>query len=62
MRARLMWAKLYEEKQDAGYVCRNCGISRPTLRKWFRRYQEFGVDGLKDQSRKPNHLPNRGPK
>ncbi|WP_435370220.1 helix-turn-helix domain-containing protein, partial [Acinetobacter indicus] len=25
---------------DAGLVCRRCGISRPTLRKWWKRYSE----------------------
>lgn len=57
--ARLTWVKLYELKQDAGYVCRHCGISRPTLRKWFKRYQELGFDGLVERSRKPHHSPNK---
>ncbi|EIC1821710.1 IS481 family transposase, partial [Escherichia coli] len=30
---RLQWVKLYETSGDAGFVCRRCGISRPTLRK-----------------------------
>ena len=33
MKARLGWIELYQEKPDFGYVCRHCGISRPTLRK-----------------------------
>ncbi len=56
-RARLGWIELYEKHQDAGFVCRRCGISRPTLRKWFRRYQACGVDGLKDKSRRPHSSP-----
>ncbi|MBV8884801.1 MAG: IS481 family transposase, partial [Chroococcidiopsidaceae cyanobacterium CP_BM_RX_35] len=28
-------------------------ISRPTLRKWIRRYEHLGLEGLKDQSRRP---------
>ena len=43
VRMRLGWVQLYEETQDAGYVCRRCGISRPTLRKWYRRYLENGL-------------------
>ena len=39
-----------------GAVCRRCGISRPTLRKWWRRYQADGVAGLKDESRRPRRL------
>jgi len=36
---RLLWIRLYEEPGDAGFVCRRCGISRPTLRKWWRRFR-----------------------
>ena len=59
LKARLGWIKLYEEKQDSGYVCRHCGVSRPTLRKWLKRYQQSGLDGLKNYSRKPHHSPNK---
>ena len=59
IKARLKWIELYEETRNAGLVCRHCGISRPTLRKWFRRYEEFGVDGLHDQSRKPLRSPKK---
>ncbi len=55
---RLKWVHLYEETGDAGYVCRRCGISRPTLRKWWRRYQENGINGLVSQSRRPHSSPN----
>jgi len=58
-RARLGWIKLYEEVKDAGLVCRRCGISRPTLRKWLQRYQEHGIDGLCDKSRRPHSSPSQ---
>ena len=58
IRMRLKWIKLYEDTQDVGFVCRRCGISRPTLRKWYRRYKELGIDGLKSQSKRPNNSPN----
>ena len=58
IRMRLGWIQLYEKTGDAGLVCRRCGISRPTLRKWIRRYRESGVDGLISQSRKPKNSPN----
>ena len=35
LKARLTWITLYQQTQNAGLVCRRCGISRPTLRKWF---------------------------
>lgn len=55
---RLQWVKLYEENRDAGFVCRRCGVSRPTLRKWWHRYLEAGVAGLESHSRRPIHSPN----
>ncbi len=57
VRQRLQWVKLYEESGDAGFVCRRCGISRPTLRKWWKRYQTHGVKGLKSLSRRPHNSP-----
>lgn len=49
--------QLYEEPGNAGVVCLRCGISRPTLRKWWTRYQEHGEAGLKDESRQPKSSP-----
>lgn len=57
-KARLKWVQMYLEKKDSGFVCRRCGISRPTLRKWVKRFQEHGVKGLEDQSRRPKTSPN----
>ncbi|MCW9053322.1 MAG: helix-turn-helix domain-containing protein, partial [Motiliproteus sp.] len=55
---RLQWVRLFEESGDAGLVCRRCGISRPTLRKWWRRYQADGEEGLLSHSRRPHSSPN----
>jgi transposase InsO family protein len=59
IKARLKWVKLYAEKRDAGFICRYCGISRPTLRKWYKSYCSLGPEGLKDKSRKPHCSPNK---
>ena len=59
IKARLKWIELYKETRNAGLVCRRCGISRPTLRKWLRRYEKSGIDGLYDKSRKPFRSPNK---
>jgi len=56
-RKRLAWVQLYEETHDAGVVCNRCGISRPTLRLWLKRYQQFGEAGLQSQSRRPHRSP-----
>jgi transposase InsO family protein len=57
LRARVTWVKHYAQTQDAGLTCRRCGISRPTLRKWWRRYQQSGEAGLVSLSRRRHHLP-----
>lgn len=59
IRRRLKWVKLYEELRDAGVVCRRCGISRPTVRKWVKRYPEDGEAGLNSMSRRPHRSPHR---
>src|SRR5215218_5941868 len=56
---RLGWIKLYEEIGNAGVACRRCGISRPTLRKWWRRYHSQDTAGLEEQSRRPHSSPGR---
>jgi transposase InsO family protein len=59
VKQRLRWIQLYEQLGNAGVVCRRCGISRPTLRKWWRRYQHQGIEGLRSHSKRPHHSPNR---
>jgi transposase InsO family protein len=56
-RLRLSWIEAYRELQDAGSVCRRFGISRPTLRKWLRRFEADGAAGLCTQSRAPHRSP-----
>jgi transposase InsO family protein len=55
----LRWVRLFEGYGNAGVVCLKCGISRPTLRKWLRRYHRGGIDGLADGSRRPCSSPGR---
>ena len=42
-------------------LCREFGISRKTGYKIFRRYRDSGLEGLKDQSRRPYHHANKLP-
>ena len=56
-RRRLSWIAAYQALGDAGAVCRRFGISRPTLRKWLRRYEAEGEAGLRDRSRRPHRSP-----
>ncbi|MGM0466283.1 MAG: helix-turn-helix domain-containing protein [Acidobacteriota bacterium] len=42
-RKRLKWIYLYEKYGSAGKACLKCGISRPTLHKWLRLYEQQGI-------------------
>jgi Helix-turn-helix domain len=45
MPTRLSWVELYAQTGNAGLVRRRCGISCPTVRLWWRRYQADGLAG-----------------
>ncbi len=59
IKARLEWVKFYQETRNAALVCRRCGISRPTLRKWWRRFQQKVTAGLEDLSCRPDNSSKR---
>jgi len=40
-------------------LCRQFAISAPTAYKWLERYQNSGVKGLQELSRKPKHSPQK---
>ncbi|MGH8114986.1 MAG: helix-turn-helix domain-containing protein, partial [Rhodanobacteraceae bacterium] len=47
-----------EESEDAFVaVCRRFGVSRKTGYKWLERYEQGGVEALKDRSRAPLQHP-----
>jgi len=50
---------MYVDTRDAGLTCRRCGISRPTLRKWVRKFDAKGEAGLASTSTRPSRSPNR---
>lgn len=50
-----------QEGANLQALCQRFGISRPTGYKWLRRYQQAGVAGLIEQSRRPQHTPTRTP-
>jgi transposase InsO family protein len=57
IRKRLRWVELFLQFENYSMVCLKCGISRPTLRKWVRRYRELGIEGLCSGSRRPKSSP-----
>jgi transposase InsO family protein len=50
-----------QEGANVRCLCRRFGISPPTAYKWLKRYQQAGVAGLQDQSRRPHRSPSRTP-
>jgi transposase InsO family protein len=43
---------------NVALTCRYYGVSRHTFYIWLRRYEEGGIDGLRDRSRRPLRSPN----
>jgi transposase InsO family protein len=43
---------------NVALTCRYYGISRHTYYLWLRRYEEYGIEGLRDRSRRPLRSPN----
>eukprot|EP01132_Coremiostelium_polycephalum_P000111 gene111-150_t len=54
---RLKWINLDQQLGNAGKVCEHYGIPRFTLRKWIKRYQQQGEDGLLSLSSQPTTFP-----
>ena len=56
LKARLRWVEMSQSTGQAALTCRRCGISKPTLNKWWQRYQANGPEGLRSRSRRPHKL------
>ena len=59
-RAKRRLAVLQHAEEVSGNVaatCRYYGISRTVFYRWRRRYEDEGLDGLKDRSSAPMHCP-----
>lgn len=60
VRLRLQVVKQHLERGvRSSEICTVFGISESTLRRWCRNYREEGVEGLRDESRRPHRSPNR---
>lgn len=56
--SRLLLVQRHLRKErTAGAIAREVGVSRATLYKWLRRYQDEGVAGLEDRSKRPHSSP-----
>lgn len=53
--------KLIEQAKDGSVyeICKVHGVSNSTFYKWLKLYQELGMDGLINKSRRPHHQPKK---
>jgi transposase-like protein len=61
-RAKRRQAMLRHAEEITGNValtCRYYGISRQVFSKWRQRYDQHGLDGLRDRTRRPRVSPNQ---
>ena len=52
---------IIEPERSGKSISDNCtvfGVSRQTQYKWKRRYNVYGIDGLKNQSKRPHNIKN----
>ena len=56
---RLLVVQDREEGMSISELAEIHGVSRKTIYKWLDRYQEQGVQGLRNLSRRPHHSPNQ---
>lgn len=55
---RFSWFRHVQEvSHNVAKTCRYYGIARKTYYFWWNRYQEYGLEGLKDRSRRPLNSP-----
>jgi transposase InsO family protein len=52
-------AEWQKEQYSITDLSKKYGLSRKTVYKWCSRYENRGIDGLKDQNRTPKHSPNK---
>jgi len=57
---RELMAEEYKEKEiSITDLSEKYHLSRPTVYKWLKRYEDKGKEGLKEESRAPKHSPNQ---
>lgn len=47
------------EEKPLRQLCQEFGISRPTGYAWLRRYEQEGIEGIRERSRRPQRIPRR---
>lgn len=61
VRGRIMLVERVGSGRPIAHVAAEMGISRKTVTKWWRRFQDEGLGGLEDRSSRPQRCPHRTP-
>ena len=56
VKKRLKWFEYYKKTNNARKTCRYFGVSPTTFYKWKKRYEKYGIEGLKDKSKRPHRV------
>ena len=59
--ARKQLVTTYQETRSIRKTARQWHTSRQVVRKWVRRFEAEGEEGLRDRSRRPHHSPRQTP-
>lgn len=59
--ARRHLVQTYQQNGSIAKTARLWHTSRQVVRKWVRRFQQQGEEGLKDRPRRPHHSPRQTP-
>jgi putative transposase len=61
VQARKCLVQAYQEIGSISETARRWHTSRQVVRKWVRRFEQEGEEGLHDRSRRPHHSPHQTP-
>jgi len=59
VRHRYILLQLAEKVKNISLACRILGFSRESYYKYKRLFDKYGIDGLKDNPRRPPNMPNK---
>jgi len=54
--SKVAWFRCRESGMSVSKICELFSMSRKTYYKWRKRYEEEGIEGLSERSRRPNRL------
>jgi len=59
LNARKKWLAIYKKTGSVTITANRCGIARSTLYRWIKRYNDHGIEGLSDKSKRPHIFGNQ---